>query len=267
MMRFIGIFIIFPLFIFSQENRVLIRGAVQFDYENGDYSNIVITNKNTQESTITNVMGQFQIKAKVGDEIIASALHIYTKNSTILLSNIEKKALLILIEPLYIPLSDVNAYPFQVTGNLEYDSRRIKVVDTMDMLVKNMNLQKPGKPRDEWKHINKPILPSITSLDLDALYDVISGKRKKSVAFYLYNEKVEMINAIEDYFKTDFFTLNLALPQEEIFSFIYTVSELVDIKTLYKKDDYNSILEYLVYYAPEYKQRLKERDIFSTQKP
>lgn len=252
------IWLVIPCLIFSQNERKQINGAIQFDYGKGLYSNIVITNLNSNISTTTNILGQFRINAKEGDLLSINAPHIYSDEAEINAIHIKNAEILIIIEPIYYTLSDVNAHPFKITGNLEYDSKRIKKVDSLALLLKKLNIPAP-RPRNEWDYLNKPIVSSLTSLDIDALYDVLSGKKKRNIALYVYEQKNILLNKIKTYFTEEYFTQKLKIPAEEIYPFIYMVSEIEDLETLYYSGSFYTISVLFSTYVGEYLQRLSER--------
>ncbi len=247
------------LLIWSQEERKLIDGAVQFQYDDVAYENIIITNLNSEETATTNILGQFSISVMAGDILEFKGMTIFTEEFYVQQHNADRGRVLVLLEPLVIPMIGLEVKGFKFSGILEVDVRRMKVKDSLDDAIKKMGLP-VGGPRDEWAHINKPIMSSLLSLDIDALGDAITGERKRKIALYNYNKKKNIVNEVRAYFTDEYFTQTLLLPIEEIDPFIFTLIEVRDLETLYNSRNYYTIMLIMNEFQPTYMQRMRIRE-------
>ncbi len=240
------------------QDRTVVFGAIQFEYQGVEYENVIVSNLQTGQTFITNMLGQFQVIAKPGDELEFKGINVFEKYVIVTEDNYQKKSLFVLLEPLVIPLNDLEVTGFKFSGNLEVDIKRVQIRDTLSEAIAKMGIP-VSRERDEWKHINTPVLSSITSLDLDALYDIISGEKKRKIALYNFNRRKELVKGVRAYFKDDFFTESLEIPIEEIDPFVLTLIELGDLQAMFDAHDYYSIMAFMKELAPEYKKRLQLR--------
>ncbi len=252
------IFLLSTALFSAQDNRVSLNGAVQFEYKEMDYQNILVTNLNTGNSTLTNLIGQFSIKAKEGDILQFRGDNVQEDEAWVNANHIKKNAIFILLTPISIPLSEVLANNFKFSGNLAVDTKRAEIKDTLSEAIAMMGVP-VGRARDEWKHINTPVFPSIVSMDLDALYDIISGEKKRKIALYNYNQKKNVVSSIRNYFQDPFFISSLRIPLTDIDTFLYTVIEISDLQYYFNQNDYYTIMQLLKELAPTYKERMQNR--------
>ncbi len=243
----------------AQELRIPIYGAVQFEFTDSDYDNIIITNISSGEVSTTNIIGQFVIKAAPGDILEAKGVNVYKNETIVTEKHYDRKEILLLLQPLVLQLSDLNITGFKFSGILEYDVRRVEIKDSLDEAIAKMGIPK-GRPQDEYKKLTTPVIQSITSLNLDALYDVISGKRKKELALYNYKKTLQTVNEIRSYYTDNYFTSSLHLPAEEIDSFILTILELDNTENAFIHGNFYSVMEIMKQYSPMYLERLKIRN-------
>ena len=253
------LFLLASLVLFSQESQTPIKGSIQFVLGEGIYEDIRITNLRSQEFVFTNILGQFTIQAQEGDVLEIKAMHIYTEYATISAHNYKQKNIILIIEPLEYTLEDLTIYSF--SGNLEYDSKRIKYVNEMDEILKKMGIQQ-GKPRDELAHLSKPVVPVIPlSADLDALYQIISGNRKRGKDFYFHQEREKIIYEVKDYYGEKYFIESLQIPKLEIYGFLITVYvNNTQLKELVKARSFYLILPLLQSESFKYKLRLETKN-------
>ncbi len=246
--------------LFSQEEK-LISGALQLEYDNSDYENIIFTNLRNGKTATSNILGQFQIEAVAGDLIEAKGINIFTKEFEISQDNYNRGEILVLLEPLVIPLSGLEVSSFQFTGNLEYDTKRIKIKDELAEAIAKMGIPM-GKKVDEIVHLTEPVysLKNPLSLNIGALNEVITGERKKKLALYYYNKKRDLVSNIRKFYTDELFTETLGIPLEEIDPYLFTLIEISDIQTYFNAKDYYSSLQILKEFSPVFKERLRLRD-------
>lgn len=213
------VFLIFSLTHFSAQNYIF--GDVS--NESGQkISSVLIVNMKTQQKTLSSSDGYFSIMANVGDELRfvrqnyeRVSLKVGTNNSTSFL-NVTMVNIPIEIEELDLG--------FRPSGDLAKDSKRLNKIDKIAQLQSDIGLPKPvDKPREKPSEVGKDILSPLLSLtpsvNVQAIYNVISGRARKQKRLYKYQDSQEKIVWLQTNLKTDFFDEN-KIPEIKISDFL-----------------------------------------------
>jgi len=240
--------------LFSQEDRVLIRGEVRNDSLPID--NVHIINLSTNRGSLSNNNGGFQISVK--------------ENDTLMFSDIQYKIKEIIINKNHIRSKKLNVY-------LEFNTNKLDEV----VIFKNKELTNPlGLPNAGKKPLNQierklnyysqestPIVILAMLLGqrggIEDLYNIISGNRKKhrKLKSLMDQDETDAFNKIRveeirDHFNDDFFMQTLHIPQENINDFIhYCISN--DIIILFEKERYLEMVDIFIKNEAEYLQSIQ----------
>ena len=123
-LRFLHVLLLFTLSIgFCQESPIVLNGQTK-SFQN-DVSNILVVNLNSRESTITDSLGLFSIKAKLRDSIQFNAIQFLRKTIVITDSIFRKKSIIVYLSENIINLNEVTVMPYNLTGNIDSDIDRL----------------------------------------------------------------------------------------------------------------------------------------------
>ncbi|MEC5157653.1 hypothetical protein [Chryseobacterium sp. MP_3.2] len=157
-------------------------------------------------------------------------------------------------------IEEVNVSPVRLTGDLNQDSRNLTRFDPVEQLQREIGVPgPPEKPRekvaDAKEDILKPLLRIPPMVNVQAVYDVISGRAKKKKRLYRYEDLQENIAWIQSKVPADYFT-EMDIPAKEIPEFLqYSYSQRPDFIKYIKARNVSKILLLLEETFPIYLNR------------
>lgn len=196
---------------FSQQR---ISGKIQS--EDGDFLNaVLIVDMATNERWLSDDSGSFSVFANPGDELRFIRTGFVRKSHTVSSGEVSQPLVLILtrlvqeIEPVKI---------LHLSGNLARDSKTLQKENPMDRVNKEIGVPAPPeKPREKpAETVNDILLPVVTGrLNVQAIYDVVSGKARRQRSLYKYEDEQDKVKWIRDRTTSDFFT-EAGIPESKI---------------------------------------------------
>lgn len=181
---------------------------------------VLVINIRTDEKTTTDQEGTFKIQARENDEI--RFVKIKYDRVSHRVSNIDFQNFLkitLIKTPIEIKEIEIKT---RLTGDLNKDSKALTKRNKKQELEDEIGLPaSPEKPREKPAEVTKDILlPILTgNLNLQAIYDVTSGKAKKQKRLYKYEDLEENVAWVRKKVEDDYF-INLGIPKDEINNFI-----------------------------------------------
>lgn len=205
-------------------NRVLLRGTVVAD--SLDVDNIVVRNTTSKKITITDDKGNFSMFVKEKDTLVFSAIAF---NSSVLIinhSHLEDKLVKIRLSVKINELDEIVVRPYALTGNLEADSKNLKI-KTVDVDEKKIDFSNPLPKYNKVDNSLAQITPgsgnSFSGMDFVAIgkkaKNAIFGRKTKEKKIEYVTEKV-FSEGVKEKFDPQFFTETLKLKPEEIDLFL-----------------------------------------------
>lgn len=175
---------------------------------NARIPNVEVINISNGLKTSSNSVGEFEISAKVGDEIRFVKSNYERTSRRIVAQDFSQNIDVVLIQ---IPLEIEEVTVVSLSGDLNKDSRKLAKKDKIYDLKKNVGLPEPvGKlretPADTKKDILLPLLSLSPALNIQAIYDVISGKSRRLKALYKYEDMQDNINWMKERIPKDYVT-------------------------------------------------------------
>ncbi|GGP05754.1 hypothetical protein GCM10010992_23090 [Cloacibacterium rupense] len=210
------VFFILSFKFFGQET---LSGKVVTE-QSTELSSVLVVNITTDDKTYTNSEGNFKILAKKGDEIRFLKEKYDRASISVFYVDFQKKLKIILTKT-PIEIKEVQIKP-RLTGNLNKDSKSLNKRNRNQELQNAIGLPPPPeKPREKPAEVARDILlPIITgNLNIQAIYDVASGKAKRQKRLYKYQDLQENIVWVRQKIEDEYF-INLGIPKEDINSFI-----------------------------------------------
>ena len=204
-------FLFFCVFSYCQENRKTVTGKVYFN-ENV-ITDVHIINKNSNQGSITNDFGVFEIPILIGDVLEFSHVNLKKKEIIITKDILEQEIIKIYLEGKTYELEEFT---------LE-KPRSIFYVDPQIMPAPNVNAKTLNLPYANTKAKKDYSVVKFQSggvVSLDNLINALNGnnKRRKQLKKIVYEDKV--LSKIRKHFTDDFFITDLKIKQENINSFL-----------------------------------------------
>lgn len=98
------------------------------------------------------------------------------------------------------------------------------------------------KPADAKRDILLPLLSLSPALNIQAIYDVISGKARKQKSWYKYDDLQNNINWIRERVDDDYFT-KMGIPQEKISDFLqFSIGTKLEVNQGVKAKNLSKVL-------------------------
>lgn len=215
----------FYVFSFSQElPRTLLKGIVVSD--SLEVENITIDNVTAKKITTTDGKGNFSLMAKEKDTLVFSGVSFKSAVLIISYSHLNETILKIKLKVRVNELEELIVHPYTLTGNLETDTKKLKV-KTIDLNLGNMDFSVHDPEFNKTDNAMKSIMPGTgndyNGVNFIALGKTIGGKLFKSKP---KPKRIEFITdkifseAVKEKFSPQFFEQTLQLKPEEIDLFL-----------------------------------------------
>jgi hypothetical protein len=232
-------------FSFAQSDyRTWIRGKVLYRNSNVVSANVI--NNTSQEATITNKEGEFEIKVKLNDRLVFSSVQYQIRSLVISKEILQKSRIVIDVNEKVTQLDEVVVGPENTEKFLDLKEEEFKKVDyTFDKSTKIENqILKSGRLTNGLNFIN--------------LYNAISkssSKDQNSSDSSAINYKPS--NLLREVYDDSFFLANLGIPKEKISEFLLYCDEKFPSKFLFKKSNEFQLIDFLVKQSDRFKKILK----------
>ncbi|MFK5982480.1 MAG: carboxypeptidase-like regulatory domain-containing protein [Flavobacteriaceae bacterium] len=256
------LFFIFSISAFSQEiERVKISGKITSS-KGEDVEGINIYNKSSQKGTITSVTGEFEIMVAKNDRVLISAMQF--QNFTIIIDEgiIESKMVNILMNPVINQLDEVLVSPYDLSGNIVADVKRINVTSVsneFDLSYKTMEFEyefspdaqtsvKGNKAEEAFHNGQEQYggnLIGLARLLVSAFVPINKSKSKPRTKREVISEVDMVTNAVQHRFGVAYISENFDIPEEKVNEFIYFVEEKGIDRNLLKSENELLLIDFL----------------------
>lgn len=240
------ILVFFTTFGWSQDDeRVILRGKVL--YRNVNVPNENVINATSEMATITNANGEYQIRVKVGDELVFSALNFQLEIVKITEEILRRNRLVIEVEEKVTELEEVVVTPEDQERFLEMQSKKLEEKFEYEIdrssEVENIALSKQERGMQD-------------GLNFVGLFKALLKATKK--------EKVEerkplkVSDVMRQVYDDEFFVVDLNLPQDKIDAFLFYCDAKMPAQTLLKKENEFELIDFLVTHSKTFLLELDE---------
>jgi hypothetical protein len=262
--------------VFSQDNtRNVIAGKITSD--SLDVENVTVLNVTTNIGAITDIEGKFYLKAKEKDTLVIRGLAYHSKIYILSKSDEEKKQIELFLKVKINELNEVEVTPFTLSGNLEEDTKKIKVIEN-DFSSIDFSKMKPKDIREVpvVNNANPQIFSTLTGINFILIFDFIGNKvgsllgvkkaeRISNSEQVFYNRKLKEVKSkpftehMKEKFSNHFFVSSLKIKNEDI-PFFLAFSECTSEELLefLKPENELYLIEYLIIKSKEFKDAQKE---------
>lgn len=223
--KLLFLFLVFSVISFSQElPRTLLKGIVVSD--SLEVENITIDNVTAKKVTSTDEKGNFRLMVKEKDTLIFSGVSFKSSVLVITYGHMNEEVLKIKLKVRVNELEELIVRPYTLSGNLETDSKHLKV-KTVDLNLVNLDFSDPFPKVNKADSALKNIMPGsgnqFNGVDFVALGKMVGGKlfksKPKPKRTEFVSEKI-FSEAVKEKFNPSFFTQTLKLKTEEIDLFL-----------------------------------------------
>lgn len=198
---FVGFLLSFTHF-FAQTN--LLGSLVS---EEGFFiTNVQVVNISNGQKTLSNSQGKFSISAKAGDELRFVKENYERGSKRISSADFSTDFSVVLLKT---PMKIEEVEILKLTGDLSKDSKRLSKVNKLAEVKKNIGLPEgPEKPREKPAEVANDILMPLlfAQVNVQAIYDVVSGKSRRLKSLYKYEDLQENINWLKERIDSKYFT-------------------------------------------------------------
>ena len=238
--------IFFSITIWSQDDgRVILRGKVLYRDVNVPNENVI--NATSEMATITNSNGEYQIRVKVGDELVFSALNYQIEIVKITEEILNTNRLVIEVNEKVTELEEVVITPDQQERFLEVKNKILKEEFEYEIdrssEVENVAF---STPENEYRD----------GLNFVGIYKALSKALKRDKT----EEKVplKVSDVMRQVYDDEFFVVDLQLPQDKIDAFLFYCDTQMPAQSLLKKENEFELIEFLVTHSETFRRELDE---------
>jgi len=219
-------------------------------------TSVLVVNMNDKK-VYSNSSGEFSIEASEKDEIrfVKKGYERVSRK----VYNVDVPMNVVLIR---IPEEIEEVEIVSVTGDLSKDSKRLTKVDKKDQLQKDIGLPKPKtgeKPREVPAEIKRVLFAAaLGNLDVQGVYDLISGKARRQKRWYKYEDVQKDITWIRKRIADEDFVKD-GVPAEKISEFLeFSFIVKPDVRKYVRAKNVSGVMFSLDEVIPVYVERLKE---------
>lgn len=220
-------------------------------------TSVLVVNISNNQQVYSNSLGEFSIEGKEKDEI-RFVKKGYERASRKVV-DVEYPMNIVLIR---IPEEIEEVEIISTTGDLAKDSKRLTKIDKKEQLQKDIGLPKPPeKPREVPAEVKKVLLAAaFGNVNVQAVYDLISGKSRRQKRWYKYEDMQDDILWIRKRIDDDDFVKD-GIPVERISEFLeFSFIVKPQIRSYVKAKNISRVLFNLDEVIPVYLDRLKENN-------
>lgn len=250
---FTGVLLFLCNFLLSQQT---VTGIIT-DENDIQLNSVTVINMSTDQKVLGSPSGEFNINASRNDELRFVKEGYERASKRVLTDGINSQLIITLAQ---IPQEIEEVKVVKLSGNLSKDSRKVAKADLGAQVQEAVGLPQPvGKMREKPAEVKQVLLPVLLgSLNIQALYDLVSGKARKQRRQYHYEDLQEHITWIRDRVDDDYF-VNAGIPPERISEFIeFSFLVKPQIRTYVKAKNLSAAVLRIEETIPLYTERLKE---------
>ncbi len=245
------------LLFLSEVNAQYFSGEIMIRDKSVYYLNqIYVTNITSQNTVYTDYFGAFKIPAKPGDVIRFTSIITDRQDVKVTEENLENSKNIVELKVAYYDIQEVIISRFKPTGNLRKDVSSLKNGEKQLALQKSIGLPAPKGDG------SSPLLPVASfsggglSFSVEAIYDILSGERKKKERAIEYEKMNNTVAVVKSYYGKTYFT-NLKIPENLIDNFLQFVYTSDNIYQYVDNKNYEAVAIYIDKYLPVYQRRLR----------
>lgn len=203
--------VLFSILITGQEKREIISGKV--NYHSTPISDVHIVNKNSNQGTITNDVGFFEILGSIGDTLAFSHINLEIQEMVITKKILSESKIEINLQEKTYALDEII---FEKPRNIFYVDPEIMPQPTVNATTLNL----PYTNTKAKKNYAILKVNSGATVNLDNLINSINGAYKRRKELQKITLEDSVLSKIRKQYTDDFFITDLHIKQEDINQFL-----------------------------------------------
>ncbi len=210
-------------------------------------SGIVIINKTSGGSTITNNDGFFRIGVRLNDSLYIRSVQIKDYFMSVNENIINSDSLRIYLDQKVNELKNVTVTPYNLSGNLISDIKKIdknEIINFDDVGIpgfKGEREEKIAYDNNAQVLLNVLLLP-LMPLNIEGAYKQLSGYYKMLKMARGLEKRYNTIESIIQFYGINYFTERFRLKEEEIYEFVLGAAENYDLEFDFINSNHGLIL-------------------------
>ncbi|WP_228458590.1 carboxypeptidase-like regulatory domain-containing protein [Chryseobacterium aureum] len=241
-------------FIFSQQ---VVTGRI-VDEAGENLSKVIVINMSTDKKVYSDAQGVFSIDANPNDEL-RFVKEDFNRISRRVLTNGNNLPLFITLHQIPRDVGEVKIVK-KLTGDLETDSRIVAKADKGEQVKAAVGLPEPvGKMREKPAEVKSVLLPILLgNLNVQGMYDLISGKARRQKRQYKYDDLQEHIAWVRDRIDDEYF-VRAGIPEDRVSEFIqFSFLAKPQVRTYVKAKNLSGVMLRLEETVPLFIERMKQ---------
>lgn len=232
-------FLLFAILLFSigalsqDDGRVYLKGKVL--YRNVNVPNENVINTTTEMATITNDNGEYNIRVKVGDELVFSALNYQIEIVEITEEILNNNRLVIEVNEKVTELEEVVVTPEQQKRFLESTNKVLQEQFEYE-IDRSSEVENIGLSDAERGMVN--------GLNFVGIYKALAKALKKDKA--VESKPLKISDVMRQVYDDEFFVVDLQLPKDKIDAFLFYCDNKIPTQALLKKENEFELIDFLV---------------------
>lgn len=213
------LFFLLIFIFFESYSQQYIFGKVVSE-QNTEIAGVEIFNISSDTKTVSDSNGNFMILANSNNDLRFLKPKFDRVSYHVTAQSFQKLLVIFMLKsPVEIKEVEIKQ---KLTGDLSKDLKSLTKNDKVEKLKKDIGIPAPPeKPREKPSDVKKDILlPILTgNLNIQAIYNVVSGKSKRQKRLYDYEDLQENITWVRKSIDDEYF-IKLGIPKEKISNFI-----------------------------------------------
>ena len=252
------LFLLAPFVLLGQQKTL--KGMIVVDFKSDTPEGVWIINTTSGVYSVSDLTGSFQIKAAVGDTLHLQGSFLQDRKFYVRSSSFNHDPLVIHMNYEVVMLEDL-VVKAPLTGDLRKDIASVKIRDDVEKIYANLGIDIRTLDMDP-KEKREAVLPAITSLNVDALYKVVTGYYRRMENLNQFERLEKRLIDVREYLGVKYFDQVIGIPENEIRGFLLYAYDHSDMmyETYYLQQDYLSLDHLFRSLAPEFRKRLEIRD-------
>lgn len=248
--------------------RILISGTIEVPLGD-DPQGISILNLNSNRFAVTDSLGKFNISVAFNDSLRVSTLKFQEFTVIVDQGIINTKTLNIFVSEVVSRLPDVVVTPYDLSGNINVDLNRLKIVELPTNLtaenVQNMDFDTetdpdlPSPPYNTALAMSKTRL--VNGLDFVNIFKEFLIAKKQEDIKHPYSKSVnpEIDDYIRKIYQDDFFRENLDIKREYISDFIFYANDNGLSEQMLQGGNELDLIDFLIDQSKKYKKQFNRK--------
>ncbi len=227
----------------QDDGRQMLRGQVLYRGNNVVNENVI--NSTSEMATITNEDGQFMIRAKVGDQLVFTAVNYQLMIVTITEEILTNSRLVVEVREKVTELDEVVVSPENQKKFLEVKNEDFKQVEyEIDRSTEVENIAE--------SQVNRGMRDGINFVNIFKAMFKSQNQDGEERAPLKVSEVLRQV------YDDEFFVVDLKLPQDKIDAFLFYCDDKMGSQSLLKKENEFQLIDFLVTHSKTYLAQINE---------